>query len=90
MRLQCWKGTEEIEGEQLTGWFAEYSAPGYMDKTDSVGPYKTAPEAILECLRLYGEEGEGSIASDDELEAIDLLTRFMPETKASRLVLRND
>lgn len=73
------------------GWFARYSAPGYMDRTDSVGPFDTYQEAIQECLRLYGEEGEGSIASEDELEAIEMLVAYgMPETEASRLILRSE
>ena len=40
-----------IEGDEIysveieRGWFARLSAPGYMDRTDWGGPYKTKREA---------------------------------------------
>ena len=44
--------------ELVEGWFAWYSAPGYMDRTDYLGPFATESEAIAECKDLYGEEDE--------------------------------
>jgi hypothetical protein len=35
-------------------WWAEYTAPGYMDKTDCVYG-KTPIEAARECFELYGD-----------------------------------
>ena len=54
------------EGEPLSykavqGWFARYSAPGYLDCTDWMGPYETEDEAIAECKELYGDESETEI-----------------------------
>ena len=43
--------TDYIEGgdpesfEQVSGWFARLSAPGYMDATDWSGPFDTIEEA---------------------------------------------
>ena len=91
MKLQTWHGTEEIDGEEpKTGYWACYSAPGFMDRTDLVGPCDSYTEAVMECLSMYGEEGEGSIASADELEAIEVLILCgVSEVEASRLVLRS-
>jgi hypothetical protein len=36
-------------------WWAEYSASGYMDRTDPVSG-KTAVEAARECWELYGSD----------------------------------
>lgn len=43
---------ETIEGK----WFARYSAPGYLDATDWMGPYDSAEEAEAECRSVYGDE----------------------------------
>jgi hypothetical protein len=50
-----------VEGEPesfelKTGWCAHYSAPGYLDQTDWMGPYETEEEALKECQELYGDE----------------------------------
>jgi hypothetical protein len=42
----------------VQGWFARYSAPGYLDCTNWVGPCATEQEAIDECKELYGDEDE--------------------------------
>ena len=47
-------------------WWAGYSAPGYMDRTDTVGPYEDPIEATLAALVLYGDNEPGS---DDRREA---------------------
>jgi len=47
---------EPINSELVSGWFAYYSAPGYLDRTDYVGPFSTEEEARKECKELYGDE----------------------------------
>ena len=47
--------TVEEGDPSRTLWWAEYSAPGYMDRTDPVYG-ATAREAIQECFALYGDE----------------------------------
>lgn len=61
-------------------WFAQYSAPGYMDQTGHVMA-DTAEEAIDECLALYGEDEEGS---DDVAEA-EQLKRTLAALRAGNL-----
>lgn len=50
-------------------WWAEYSAPGYMDKTD-VCYGETAIEAAYEAFRLYGDDTPGS---DDRRELAQVI-----------------
>jgi len=47
-----------IGGEGSLAWFACYSAPGYMDRTDTSGPWPTALEAGVACWDLYDGDGE--------------------------------
>ncbi len=55
-------------GESDTNaWWAQYSAPGYMDRTDVVHG-TTAVEAALECFAIYGNDE--SKEDRDELAAI--------------------
>ena len=51
-------------------WWAEYSAPGYMDRTDTVGPYEDPIEATLAAITLYGDNEPGS---DDRREAARII-----------------
>ena len=44
--------------ELLDGWCGRYSAPGYMDRTDWCGPFKTRKEACEATNRLYDEAYE--------------------------------
>ena len=44
-------------------WFAQYTAPGYMDRTDPVYG-NTAREAIEECFRLYGDDEDPAERSE--------------------------
>ena len=37
---------EPADVEFETGWYARLSAPGYMDRTDWIGPYETEGEAL--------------------------------------------
>jgi hypothetical protein len=36
----------EPDYQRQEGWYARFSAPGYMDCTDYIGPYKTAELAF--------------------------------------------
>ena len=40
----------------LEGFCARYSANGYLDCTDWVGPYPTRAEAEEDCKNLYGND----------------------------------
>lgn len=57
-------------------WFARYSAPGYMDATDPVGPHDTAREAARECFKLYGAESYEGDPSPDEIELREILAEI--------------
>ena len=46
---------EDPNGSELKYW-SRLSAPGYMDRTDWLGPYDTADEAAEELLRCYGRD----------------------------------
>jgi hypothetical protein len=75
MQLQVWQATKErpetVEGAIHTrGWFARYSAPGYMDCTDNVGPYETRAEALRECFELFGDSE--SDAEWEEFKAMEV------------------
>jgi hypothetical protein len=49
----------EVESYKVVeGWFARYSAPGYLDCTEWVGPCCTEEEAIAEGKDLYGDNEE--------------------------------
>jgi hypothetical protein len=57
-------------------YWAEYSAPGYMDRTDPVCG-ATPAEVINACFDLYGnEEDEAEVKERDEL-----LARYKGEAK---------
>ena len=51
-------------------WWGRYSAPGYMDRTDTCGPFTSAAEAARETFALYGDDEPGS---DDRKELAALL-----------------
>jgi hypothetical protein len=54
-------GVDVSEVEEVTGWWARLSAPGYMDATDWVGPYETEREArryIYETYEVHPDTGE--------------------------------
>ena len=50
---------------QLEGWFARFSAPGYMDCTDWSGPYDSELHAMRELDEQYGP------VEDEDLEGTD-------------------
>lgn len=56
-------------------WWGKYSAPGYMDQTETTGPWDTAQEAALETFGLFGEKQDypEDMSTADEDECIDML-----------------
>jgi hypothetical protein len=58
-------------------WFANYSAPGYMDRTETVGPYNSPLKAARECFGLYGDTETGS-ADRSELAQFIWGNRWRP------------
>lgn len=86
MRLSVWRAEihEDNDGQTYpdpdddlptlaTGrkaWWGQYTAPGYMDRTDTSGPYASAAEAARETFALYGDDEPGS---DDRRELAALL-----------------
>lgn len=50
--------SEPVTYDIVEGWFARYSAPGYLDCTDWVGPKDTESAARKLCVEVYGEEDE--------------------------------
>lgn len=56
--------------EHAHAWWGQYTAPGYMDRTDTSGPYASAAEAARETFALYGDDEPGS---DDRRELAALL-----------------
>jgi hypothetical protein len=50
--------------ETVFGWFARYSAPGYMDCTGWSGPYEAEEEAIEDIKAMYGDEDEDEDEDD--------------------------
>ena len=53
-------------------WWAEYSAPGYMDRTDPTWG-TTAVEACQECFNMYGD--------DDNPEEVDEFNAVLEECR---------
>ena len=65
MELQVW--------EEDDGWYSRYSAPGYLDCTDEIGPFETEEEAAIECFCMHGEESLDGQLTADEQELIDII-----------------
>jgi hypothetical protein len=59
--------------EQTDEWWGEYTAPGYMDKTEPCGPYGDPIEAVCQTLFMYGDRGFEGAESGDDLEALEFL-----------------
>jgi ribosomal protein L40E len=51
--LEGTEGSELYETEEVTGWFARLSSPGYLDRTDWIGPYGTEREAKVGLAEAY-------------------------------------
>jgi hypothetical protein len=65
MELQVWK-----EGGK---WYSRYSAPGYLDCTDTEGPFDSLTAAAVATFEAYGEEGDGDELTPDEQELIKII-----------------
>jgi hypothetical protein len=48
--------SDPLEFDIVEGFFAHYTAPGYLDQTPWIGPYQTEEEAIRECKGFYGDD----------------------------------
>jgi len=59
-------------------YWANYTAPGYMDRTDTCGPFTSALEAARECAELFGDLEEKG--SPDRVE----LANVIREIRAAR------
>jgi hypothetical protein len=57
------------------GWFARYTAPGYMDQTDLTGPHESAIDAAIECFRTFGDDSEDSDDSKELDSIVDEIKR---------------
>lgn len=59
----------EVTEEIISGWFARYSAPGYLDCTDWDGPHETEDAAIESVKSLYGADDDAADSDDDAAES---------------------
>lgn len=59
--------------DQPDMWWGEYTASGYMDRTDACGPFETPVEAVVETFKLLGAQGCEGEQTGDETEAIAFL-----------------
>ena len=74
-------GDEPIGATKVSGlWWAEYTAPGYLDRTDPVYG-ETPQEAARECFYMYGVDEQGS-GDRKELAAILWEIRAMNRRQA--------
>ena len=64
--LACTEGTRLFGTEEVAGWFARLSAPGYMGCTDWMGPYNSEREAKADLHFIYDVCSEccGSLDGD--------------------------
>lgn len=49
-----------------SGWFARLTAPGYMDRTEAVGPFSSKSEALAELKYMYGDDEEDEEDEEDD------------------------
>jgi hypothetical protein len=70
---------DALNGEVIPGWCARLSAPGYMDRTDWVGPFDTELEAALELERMYRYDD----ADEDEAEA-EMWDTFLEDVRHAK------
>ena len=49
----------------VKGWWARLTAPGYLDCTDTMGPYETEEEAMAELHEVYGDSETGELEGCD-------------------------
>lgn len=81
----CSETPDDIEGLAtpigLKFW-AHYSAPGYMDRTETCGPFDTALQAARECAELFGDLDEKN--SPDRVELANIIREIRAATRVSR------
>jgi len=50
-------GKENIaKFKKLNGWFGRMSAPGYLDATDWIGPFRSEQDVMAELEEQYGDQ----------------------------------
>jgi hypothetical protein len=69
----CEDGKKIYSIERKFGWYANMSAPGYMDQTEVIGPYDTEIEAIKE---LFLQDTGGSEINYSEEEVCEFSSNF--------------
>lgn len=52
-----WQDTIQADryNPDSAGWYSRFSAPGYLDCTDWIGPFKSENEALIELWEMYGD-----------------------------------
>jgi hypothetical protein len=60
---------EPLSFDRKVGWCARYSAPGYMDCTEWVGPYATREQAETECREMRGDDEDEQGDTEDDSAA---------------------
>lgn len=64
-----WEGMSEIDIEDHdpgAGWYGYLSAPGYLDRTDYMGPFDAADEAIKAVMEFYEVDENGDELPEEE------------------------
>lgn len=56
MQPELWESN--TDSENRSGWFCRLSAPGYLDCTDTGGPFETELEAKTYLVEMYGDDIE--------------------------------
>lgn len=51
---------DEWREEFEPGWYAWLTAPGYLDRTDAIGPYPTFFRAVRQLCRFYEVDLDGN------------------------------
>ena len=84
MRLQVWaepehnglpisEADEQPEHIGPKVWWGQYSAPGYMDRTETCGPFASPAEAARKTFELFGDDERGS---EDRAELARILRQI--------------
>lgn len=84
-QLVDYTSAEPISYKFVEGWFAHYSANGFMDQTPWMGPYETKKESLAECRELYGEDEDGSTEEETEQDERNDVSEFDLEDAYSDL-----
>ena len=60
-------------GQPMRAWWGCYSAPGYMDRTETCGPFASPAEAARKTFELFGDDERGS---EDRAELARILRQI--------------